>query len=234
MAVASLTLRQAAAVPSTVFVAGGRFPMGSDTGHGDERPVHPVEVRPLRVGRTPVTNTEYAWMIEAGRAAEPPWWRDPDFWDPHQPVVGVTWFEAVAYCAWLGETVGGRWRLPTEAEWEAAARSGVTGPPRPVTFVCRCRDRRGPGAVEHRAADPFVLRDMGQVVREWCQDWYAPDAYFGGRRYDPRGPEVGEKRVRRGAGWREPADAARVTCRQPLAPLARAADSGFRVVSEVP
>ena len=77
--------------------------MGSVTGRPDESPSHPVTVRAFRLGRTPVTHAQYAPFVEAGRAAAPPWWRDPSFGAPDQPVVGVTWFEAMAYARWLGE-----------------------------------------------------------------------------------------------------------------------------------
>src|SRR5438067_11203780 len=83
-------------------------------------PAHP----PFFLGSTPVTNGSYAAFVEAGRVAAPPWWSDPDFHSPNQPVVGVTWDDAMAYCSWLGESKGGIWRLPTEAELELAA-SGV-------------------------------------------------------------------------------------------------------------
>ena len=113
MAVAApVTGTHSAVTPATQFVPGGRFVMGSSNGRIDEQPAHEVEVRPLRVGRTPVSNLEYAWFLASGRVPEPPWWKDPTFWDPDQPVVGVTWFEAAAYCNWLAETAGGNWRLP--------------------------------------------------------------------------------------------------------------------------
>ena len=95
--------------------------MGSEAGRDDEQPVREVGVRPLRIGRTPVTTLDYARFLAARRFAPPPWWSDPAFWAPEQPVVGVSWFEAMTYCSWLFETLGGRWRLPTEAEWERAA-----------------------------------------------------------------------------------------------------------------
>src|SRR5262245_54334219 len=104
-----------------VAVPGGRFAMGSARGRDDERPVHDVEIAPFQIGRTPVTNAQYRPFLEAGGAAEPPWWRDPAFGAPDQPVVGITWLEACAYADWLGASAGGRWRLPTEAEWERAA-----------------------------------------------------------------------------------------------------------------
>jgi len=225
--------------PSTVFVPGGRFVMGSEDGRPDERPPHEAEVRPLRLARTPVTNMEYAWFLASGRAPEPPWWKDPWFWDPGQPVVGVTWFEAMAYCEWLSETLGGRWRLPTEAEWEHAARGGLEGAATPWGREAP-RDEvpepplSAPWPAGRGTPNGFGLLDAGTVVREWCSDWYAPDAYRTTRRYDPRGPESGEKRVSRGGSWRRPLDEAPLSARAGFAAGTRAADFGFRVAREVP
>ncbi len=209
-------------VPSTIFVPGGRFAVGA--AWVDGRPLREAEVRPLRVGLTPVSNAAYASFLAAEGAVEPPWWRDPDFRDPEQPVVGVTWFEAVAYCGWLREAIGGRWRLPTEAEWEHAA-APVPGEPdeRPTA--------RRPPRLGRGAANDFGLLDLGSSVHEWCHDWFTPDLQAA-RRYDPRGPETGETRVRRGGSWRHRARAA--SWRDGFDPQARAADGGFRVVREVP
>jgi sulfatase modifying factor 1 len=227
MAVATLSAgRHTILAPSTLFVPGGRFIRGSDEGRPDERPAHEAEVRPLRVGRTPVTNMEYAWFLAAGRGPEPPF-------------VGVTWFEAMAYCTWLCETLGGHWRLPTEAEWEHAARGGLGGartswgsevprgevPEPPLS---------GPWPVGRGTANGYGLLDVGTIVREWCFDWYAPDAYRATRRYDPRGPETGERRVSRGGSWRRHVRDVPPSARNGLRPQTRAADFGFRVVREVP
>ena len=240
MAVAALGISRLTMVPpSTLFIPGGRFLMGSDEGRGDERPAHQAEVRPVRMGRTPVTNMEYASFLASGRAPEPPWWRDPAFWDPEQPVVGVTWFEAMAYSHWLGETLGGHWRLPTEAEWEHAARGGLRGAATPWGSEVPRGERpgspaSGPWAVGRGTANGYGLLDPGTIVHEWCFDWYAPDAYRTTRRYDPRGPESGHKRASRGGSWRQPVREAPPSLRGGLAPQTRAADYGFRVVREVP
>jgi sulfatase modifying factor 1 len=210
-------------VPMTVFVPGGRFAVGG--AWVDERPVRVAEVRPLRFGLTPVSNAAWAGFLATGEAEEPPWWRHPDFQDPEQPVVGVTWFEAVAYCLWLHETIGGRWRLPTEAEWEHAAML-ATGEPE-AGFAA---DR--PACLGQGVANGFGLLDLGSSVHEWCHDWFAPDLLHATRRYDPRGPELGEQRVRRGGSWRDPSRA--VSWRDGFDPSARAVDGGFRVVREVP
>ena len=116
-------------VPETVDVNPGSFVMGSATGRPDESPPHVVTVRGFRLGRTHVTNAQYAPVVAAGRSPAPPWWQDPAFSAPDQPVVGVTWFEACAYARWLAEAAGGSWRLPTEAEWEGAARGGLRDVP---------------------------------------------------------------------------------------------------------
>ncbi len=209
--------------PPTIFVPGGRYAVAG--AWVDGHPLRTAEVRPLRVGLTPVSNAAYALFLASGEAAEPPWWHDPDYADPEQPVVGVTWFEASQYCSWLHETIGGRWRLPTEAEWEhAAALVPEDVDTRPSALRPRCLGR-GP-------ANDFGLLDLGSSVHEWCQDWFAPDPLQTARRYDPRGPELGEKRVRRGGSWRGRGPA--LSFRDGLDPAAREADGGFRVVREVP
>jgi formylglycine-generating enzyme required for sulfatase activity len=210
-------------IPATIFVPGGRFAVGA--AWVDGRPVREAEVRPLRVGLTPVSNEAYSRFLAAGGAAEPPWWRDPDFSDPEQPVVGVTWFEAVAFCDWLHATIGGRWRLPTEAEWEHAAALDSLRPDTQPTAQRPPRLGRG-------AANGFGLRDVVGSVREWCRDWFTADLLQLARRYDPRGPETGERRVRRGASWRSRGQAP--SWRDGFDPSDRAADGGFRVVREVP
>ena len=111
----------------TVLVPAGRFRMGDARGRGDEQPEHEVYVSAFRVALLPVTNEEYArFVAETGH--EPSRFHDdPAFNAPRQPVVGVSWFDAVAYCEWLSKRTGERWRLPTEAEREKAARGGVDG-----------------------------------------------------------------------------------------------------------
>jgi len=240
MAVGTLTaLRPTTHVPATVFVPGGRFLMGSDVVRPDESPAREAEVRPLRLGRMPVTNLEYAWFLAAGRAPEPPWWKDPYFWDPAQPVVGVTWFEALSYCVWLTETVGGQWRLPTEAEWEHAVRGGLEQAPTPWGERIPRGEvpeppLEGPWAAGRGTANGFGLLDPGTLVHEWCHDWYALDAHRNSRRFDPRGPESGRLRVRRGGSWRRDPREVTPATRSGADPFSRAADIGFRVVREVP
>jgi formylglycine-generating enzyme required for sulfatase activity len=239
MAVDTLSVvRHVSHAPATVFVRGGRFLMGAETGRPDERPAREVEVRPVRFGRTPVTNMQYAWFLALGRVPEPPWWKDPGFWDPDQPVVGVTWYESMAYCVWLGETLGGHWRLPTEAEWEHAARGGLEGAATPWGADVPRGERPeppldGPWPVGRGHENGFGLLDLG-LVHEWCHDWYAVDAYRTARRYDPRGPERGSERVRRAASWRSRRDGLAPATRDRMDPFSRTADGGFRVVREVP
>jgi len=109
-----------------VEVPAGWFWMGWEAGHPAERPRHRVWLDGFAAGRYPVTNAEYARFLAAPGAAPPPtpppWWTHADFADPEQPVVGIAWGEAVAYCDWLAGVEGRPIRLPTEAEWEKAAR----------------------------------------------------------------------------------------------------------------
>ncbi len=111
--------------PDLVLIPGGSFLMGCDSGRQDERPAHRVTLAAFRAARLPVTNAEYAVYLKDTGAEAPPFWDDPRFIDPRQPVVGVSWFEAVAYGDWLSRRTGLHLRLPTEAEREYAARGGI-------------------------------------------------------------------------------------------------------------
>jgi len=210
--------------PVTVAVPGGTFLMGSATGRPDESPPHPVTVRAFRLGRTPVTHAQYARFVEEGLAPGPPWWRDPAFDAPDQPVVGVTWFEAAAYARWLTDTHGGAWRLPSEAEWERAARGGLAGAPTAWGDALPPGEvpdgpLAGPWPAGRGRPNGYGLLDMGTIVHEWCLDWY--------------GPEEGVRRASRGGSWRHHVRWSPPSARSSLPPGLRYADYGFRVLEEV-
>jgi serine/threonine-protein kinase len=200
----------------------GTFLMGSAHGRADEAPPRAATVAAFGLGRTPVTNLEYAPFLEAGRAPEPPWWRDPAFADPAQPVVGVTWFEALDYAGWLSEVTGARWRLPTEVEWERAARGGIEGAATAWGFTLPPGEvprgpLAGPWPAGRGVPNGFGLLDMGTIVHEWCLDWYDRDE---------------TRRSSRGGSWRHHVRWSPPSARSSLPPGFRYADYGLRVLLE--
>jgi formylglycine-generating enzyme required for sulfatase activity len=202
--------------------------MGSERGRPDERPVRAVLVDAFALARTPVTRAQYAPFLATGAAEPPPWWSDPDFAQADQPVVGVTWFEASAYAAWLSATAGGVWRLPTEAEWERAARGGLDQAPTPWGETVPEGEipegpLRGPWPAGRGTPNGFGLCDMGTIVHEWCADWYVVDE--GGDRLPAR-------RASRGGSWRHHVRWSPPSARSSLPPDFRYADYGFRVLRE--
>lgn len=223
-------------VIETALVPAGAFVMGDASGRPDERPVHTVHVSAFRMALLPVTNDEYARLLGATKREPPRFWDDPRFNAPDQPVVGVSWFDAVAFCDWLSASTGDPWRLPTEAEREKAARGGLDGARFPWG------DDAGPdgGRLDQDAPRPaglsapngYGLFDMGYNVHEWCADWYGADYYAISPARDPRGPATGMRRASRGGAWRHQIKVSRCAARSSLDPSFRYNDYGFRVVRD--
>ena len=217
-----------------VEISAGWFWMGWDDGPAAERPRHRVRVDAFAIARSPVTNREYAAAIAAGEASPPRWWSDPRFSDPEQPVVGVSWVDATRFCRWLSAQVGGRYRLPTEAEWEMAARGGRDGArfpwgdERPAT----ARFDRPPRPAE-TPANPLGLVGLSGVCHEWCLDWQDGDFYARSPAHNPRGAPTGTRRVSRGGAWRHQDPWSPVAHRSSLPPELRYSDYGFRPVCEL-
>jgi formylglycine-generating enzyme required for sulfatase activity len=205
--------------------------MGSLSGRPDEQPVRTMTVEAFGLGRTPVTNAQFAPFVAEGRVSEPPFGRDPSFAAPEQPVVGITWYEAAAFAAWLGGVCGGRWRLPTEAEWERAMRGGLEDAPTAWGDAVPAGEipegpLTGPWAVGRGTPNGFGILDPGTVVHEWCADRYAA---YGALEDDAR---ADERRSSRGGSWRHRQRWSPPSARSSLPPLMRYADYGFRVLRE--
>ncbi len=214
-----------------VEVAAGWFWMGWEGGHPAERPRHRVWLDAFAIARTPVSNAEYAGFLEASGSPFPPSWDDPRFNDPGQPVVAVNWFEAALYCDWLSSERGGRCRLPTEAEWEKAARGGLEDARYPwgnETPAAARFDR--PPRAEDTVANPLGLRALSGVCHEWCLDWEDEEYYAVSPDRNPQGPAHGTRRVSRGGAWRHQDPWSPVAHRSSLPPDLRYTDYGFRVV----
>lgn len=207
--------------------------MGSENGRPDERPVRSIEVAAFDLSLTPITHALYEPFLATGRVEAPPWWNHPAFAEPQQPVVGVTWFEAAAYADWLSERTGCRWRLPTEAEWERAARGGIEGAPtawgeRVPSGEIPEGPLDGPWPAGRGTPNAFGLFDMGTIVHEWCIDLYRTS-----ERTRPPGVEEEERRASRGGSWRHRVRFSSPSARSSLPPGFRYADYGFRVLEEI-
>lgn len=231
----------AAVLPDLRLVPAGPFLMGDDNGRPDERPAHRVVTRAVLVARLPVTNAEYARFLAATGYEPPRFWTDPRFNAPEQPVVGVSWFDAVAYCAWLSAATDRIFRLPTEAEWEKAARGGRMGTVYPwgddpagwaADPAAAAVRQMFPNPVGRSVPNGYGLLDMGYNVHEWCSDWYDPAYYAVSPVDDPRGPARGLRRASRGGAWRHQIQVCRNAARSSLDPSFRYNDYGFRVVSD--
>jgi len=216
------------------FIPAGEFPMG--TGSGDA-PTHTVALDAFWIQQTEVTNGMYAQCAAAGSCTPPtqeagaPLFTNADY--SSHPVVGVTWEQASAYCAWTGG------RLPTEAEWEKAARGTGSGLYPWGDEGAACDLLNFAGCIRHTSSvtdypagrSPFGLYDMAGNVFEWVGDWYGEGYYNTAPVMDPTGPESGEYRVIRGSSFEsETGDGVESGIRHYMAPSIARRDVGFRCV----
>ena len=206
-----------------VFIPPGIFQMGFDAGTDEERPVHRVSLAGYSIGKYEVTQLQYEkWMGE-----NPSYFKDC----PLCPVERVTHVQAAAYCKRVGL------RLPTEAEWERAARGGQEGlyfwdgeHAEAFAWFGNNAGQR-PRPVGTRKPNAFGLYDMAGNVWEWVADWYDEHYYASSPGENPRGPERGEHRVARGGGWGHSPELLRHSYREHHDPKTRYINGGFRCAS---
>ena len=225
--------------PSFAQVPAGAFLMGSETGQDDERPVHRVYVGAFELSIYPVTRGEYAVFLDATGHQTPRDWTDPAVGGDTRPVVGVSWHDAVAYCDWRARC-GDPQRLPTEAEWERAARGTRGGAAFPWGETIPAWIPEGgrgplPGPWPVTVGEPtdFGLYGIAANVHEWCADWHDRGYYAVSPDRNPRGPGSGVRRASRGGSWRHAVTISRCAARSKIDPSFRYADYGFRTVREV-
>ena len=231
-----------------IFVPSGQFVMGSDAidAAPNERPPTHVSVSRYYLSRYPITNADYE-QFDPSHARK----RAPGTGNRH-PVVYVSSLEAIKFCQWLSTRERKRYRLPTEAEWEYAAR-GNDGRRYPwgeyggrgdlanfadknTVFAWSDREiddgfaESSPVGAFPNGASPFGFEDMAGNVWEWCLDYY--EAYRGAPKINPRGPTCGAKRVYRGGSWKSRFNSLRTTARGSNAPNFSCNDLGFRIACE--
>ncbi len=224
-----------------VSVPAGCFDMGDafSEGHWDERPVHNVCISAFSMDIHEVTNAEYAACVDDGACTAPEYpssfsrtsYYGNAAYDDF-PVIWVDWYQATAYCTWAGK------RLPTEAEWEYAARGGLAGKRYPwgdsiSGSNANYQNSGDPwdndtSRVKYYAANNYGLYDTAGNVWEWVNDWYQDDYYEESPTQDPPGPPSGTYKVFRGGSWEDTTYFVRVAERYILAPGFGYPSVGFR------
>jgi formylglycine-generating enzyme required for sulfatase activity len=228
-----------------VYVPEGEFLMGSPAGQGadDEHPQHMVYLDAFWIDQTEVTNAQYRQCLEAGACRKPYYWDDSGYNAPDQPLVGVSWDDARTYCEWVGA------RLPTEAQWEKAARgtdgrkypwgnedadcdrANYYGKPCACGGTDPCVGKPSQVGAHPAGASPYGALDMAGNVWEWVADWYAADYYSRSPARNPQGPDSGEYRGLRGGSWYLNDNYVRSAFRYRFIPDLRFFNWGFRCVA---
>ena len=207
-------------------VEGGTFQMGSETGDSDEKPVHEVKLNGFSIGQTEVTQE----LWEAVMGTNPSYWKGLKL-----PVEKVSWDNCQTFITKLNSLTGQQFRLPTEAEWEYAARGGNQSKGYTYSGSNNLEDvawyTSNSGSETHnvgtKSPNELGIYDMSGNVWEWCQDWV--DSYSSSSQTNPAGPSSGSRRVIRGGSWRSSVGGCRVAYRSYCWPDSRYDDLGLRL-----
>jgi formylglycine-generating enzyme required for sulfatase activity len=257
-----------------VYIPVGEFTMGSNDGEDDEKPAHKVYLDAYWMGKTEVTVKQYMKFVNETKKHYPQWLENGSSFNvktgtnnlykklgfalegDNYPIIGISWHDASAYCDWLSKKTGFHFKLPTEAQWEKAAR-GTDGRKYPWGNIppsgkkANYADKQKWLKEKHSGADkniddgyaytapvgsypqgasPYGLLDMAGNVREWCGDWYESDYYRKAPKNNPAGPGGGSSRVYRGGSWLYKASHLRCANRYNiLRPSGRSSSLGFRL-----
>ena len=224
--------------------------MGSQSGQNDEKPVHKVKISSFYVSKYEITNKQFCdFLNQKGNQYEgnTMWidlngkWRtlkcriyqkDSVFYVEkgyeNYPVAFVSWYGAQAYCKWRGG------RLPTEAEWEYLAKTGLTETQIYDSLnyyaVYKVDTLTGPQPVGSKKPDKNGIYDLFGNMAEWCYDWYLPEYYYFSPKKNPKGPDFGTMKVKRGGSWAENKNSIYPTNRKASNPNSNNITIGFRVV----
>jgi len=248
-----------------VYVRGGSFAMGSDKGESDEKPIHSVTLSNYFIGKYEVTVGQFRkfitatgyktsadinggsylwngsqWKLQAGVNWESDalGFKRPESEENH-PVIHVSWTDAIEYTKWLSTVTGKAFRLPTEAEWEFAARGGMSSNgytyagSNDINLVAWSLDNKSNQTfpVGKKQPNELGIYDMTGNVWEWCSDWYDADYYAKSPSMNPQGSKSGLFKVIRGGSWGGVSNFNRVTFRYRYFPGNRGKFNGFRVAA---
>ncbi len=234
--------------PEMIKVNGGTFKMGSTEGYEDEKPIHTVTLSDFSIGKYEVTVAEYREYCKATGSSFPSkpttrWYDEHDKvdkweWKNNHPIVNITWYDAAAYCKWLSEETGDNYSLPTEAQWEYAARGGNKSKEyefagsnniNEIAWFDETTYERGTRPVGTLKANELGVFDMSGNAMEWCFDGYAK--YSKKKQNNPQGgSQAILEKIIRGGSWFYVEEFCRTTQRDCPKANKTKFDYGFRVV----
>ncbi len=234
-----------------VYIPPGGFQMGSDNRNNNEKSLHSVYLDGYWIGKYEVTFDQYDQYCEDVGIAKP----DDEGWGrARYPVINISWLDAMAFCRWLSKKTDNNFMLPTEAQWEKAAR-GTDGRLYPwgnslpsddkanfekgnANFVKRAKQAESrliyttPIGSHPKGSSPYGVLDMAGNVYEWCLDWYSSANSYSSIKMNPRGPKKGDYRVLRGGSWFGGSQCLKTTFRTSAKSSSRYFHIGFRLSME--
>ncbi len=227
-------------LPEMIEVKGGSFEMGSFDGYIEDRPTHFVKLNDFRICKYEVTVKQYKDFCLATNKPFPSntLWA----WKDDHPMVNVSWKDTNSYCEWLSKLLGRKYRLPTEAEWEYAARGGNKSNNYLYAGSNTAEEVGWFGGntnlisqetrpIGQKKPNELGIYDMSGNVWEWCSDWY--ETYTTDIQTNPKGPTTGKMKIMRGGSWFDFVVFLRTTRRYPFDPENVYYGTGFRIVEEI-